>query len=114
MRISDWSSDVCSSDLHHTQRLHRPEPDTVEDAGLANNSNPKAAPQPSRSPAPPERHRFEPTESVHAERSPHEPRDVYNRRRSEERRVGKECVRTCGSRRSRYNLKKKKLNHKHS
>src|SRR3546814_3404582 len=23
MRISDWSSDVCSSDLHHTDRDHR-------------------------------------------------------------------------------------------
>src|SRR3546814_3647682 len=70
MRISDWSSDVCSSDLHRLRRRR---------GGVA---------------------------LLH-----HHPADVLGHRlaalvhaagaqvdRSEERRVGKECVRTCRSR----------------
>src|SRR3546814_10851391 len=64
MRISDWSSDVCSSDL------------------------PPAAPRLSASAAPP------PADA----RVAAWPRP----RRSEERRVGKECVSTCRSRWSPY------------
>src|SRR3546814_11153810 len=70
MRISDWSSDVCSSDLRYGD-ADRPGDD-------------------------------------------HEDRDVAGRRqgrreddaRSEERRVGKECVSTCRSRWSPYHEKK--------
>src|SRR3546814_8818437 len=71
MRISDWSSDVCSSDLGRRSRRCK-------------------------------RKRFEP-------RIPHgydgqyaRPPDTHSRHarkeRSEERRVGKECVSTCRSR----------------
>src|SRR3546814_9937649 len=61
MRISDWSSDVCSSDLpadRESRSVHRP-PVAREGAG-------------------------------------------FLRARSEERRVGKECVSTCRSRWSPY------------
>src|SRR3546814_9068518 len=72
MRISDWSSDVCSSDL------------TSQDAGL-----------------PSELFRFEGNENAVVLRI-----DSLDRRpdgtRSEERRVGKECVSTCRSRWSPY------------
>src|SRR3546814_7700668 len=66
MRISDWSSDVCSSDLHAL----------LDPWGANRNAH----------------HRYEPA-SV----------DVTSRlARSEERRVGKECVSTCRSRWSQY------------
>src|SRR3546814_1067733 len=75
MRISDWSSDVCSSDLkcrqaqaHIKQQLARAETRVMEVFKLAQQV------------------------------------DEYHQRRhrSEERRVGKECVSTCRSRWSPY------------
>src|SRR3546814_6804516 len=77
MRISDWSSDVCSSDLFHV--LDFPEPEAGDQfAGLRER---------------PVDHR-----SVWAiERDP-----LALEGRSEERRVGKECVSTCRSRWSPY------------
>src|SRR3546814_4864887 len=68
MRISDWSSDVCSSDL--SRRTHAP----LRSATSAPTS-PGRSTGTARSVAP---------------------------RRSEERRVGKECVSTCRSRWSPY------------
>src|SRR3546814_12495582 len=71
MRISDWSSDVCSSDLasvHHD--LRRMGSGCVGDIPIYNTGI---------QPEPP---------------------------RSEERRVGKECVSTCRSRWSPYHSKK--------
>src|SRR3546814_9210394 len=69
MRISDWSSDVCPSDLVFRQRVEIPTPniDALTKNGLAFTQ-------------------------------------FYNnaRCRSEERRVGKECVSTCRSRWSPY------------
>src|SRR3546814_8234942 len=62
MRISDWSSDVCSSDLGTLIRNERP--------------------------------------ALHFDRAILEVVDALNR--SEERRVGKECVSTCRSRWSPY------------
>src|SRR3546814_12319762 len=72
MRISDWSSDVCSSDLAARARPHHcARPDDANGlVGVA----PAA-------------------------------------RRSEERRVGKECVSTCRSRWSPYHSKKKNTHH---
>src|SRR3546814_3455224 len=72
MRISDWSSDVCSSDLVHGY-VHC---------------------FPAHHPLPSMRYRrycdkFLPTDGV-------------TTHRSEERRVGKECVSTCRSRWSQY------------
>src|SRR3546814_19175715 len=79
MRISDWSSDVCSSDLA---------------CGSAAADRGSGA-------------RLRTTGWSAAER----PRRVERRRRaagrSEERRVGKECVSTCRSRWSTYPYKKK-------
>src|SRR3546814_6489383 len=78
MRISDWSSDVCSSDLGG-----RPD-------GL-------------------ELHLHEAPDFLPVERARPRPVDVADdhfarlvERRSEERRVGKECVSTCRSRWSPY------------
>src|SRR3546814_1117909 len=66
MRISDWSSDVCSSDLIAMQRLAlaRPDPEAVRRWRFALDGKPPV--------------------------------------RSEERRVGEECVSTCRSRWSPY------------
>src|SRR3546814_7932664 len=71
MRISDWSSDVCSSDLDPFSRHAC--------------SSPAWNPSLRRLPLLLERRRARPV-----------------RRRSEERRVGKECVSTCRSRWSPY------------
>src|SRR3546814_1106518 len=65
MRISDWSSDVCSSDL-------------------ARRRSPALRAEP--------RHVRPPPVAAHGD----------DRQRSEERRVGKECVSTCRSRWSPY------------
>src|SRR3546814_5655345 len=84
MRISDWSSDVCSSDLHSRNRsrsrrkqcggrLLRAHVDLPEPGG--------------------------PTVMNRPSRTMIMPRIPY---RSEERRVGKECVSTCRSRWSPY------------
>src|SRR3546814_4397733 len=78
MRISDWSSDVCSSDLVHQQSDVVVEvEDTVAQADAAS---------------------IGPVGHV----------DVVIR--SEERRVGKECVSTCRSWWSAYHLQKKQAN----
>src|SRR3546814_19502091 len=78
MRISDWSSDVCSSDLHAAL------PRQKHAAGHY-----------------PGRNRLSGTYLTAA----HQPGAAYTR--SEERRVGKECVSTCRSRWSPYHEKKK-------
>src|SRR3546814_16891924 len=112
MRISDWSSDVCSSDLdpggdHRrcpTRPGHAPgqRQRGEQDQGCA-------------------KHDLRPEErgllNFHDDglhQDPATQRDVDEMRpagvgmRSEERRVGKECVSTCRSRWSPYHKKKKK------
>src|SRR3546814_14793661 len=82
LRISDWSSDVCSSDLCMVALAHyglRPEQVLAELA------------------------RREGVSGLTEKAS----------RRSEERRVGKECVSTCRSRWSPYHQKQKYLNANH-
>src|SRR3546814_5990723 len=82
MRISDWSSDVCSSDLQRQPVRH--DPRCVMEAQ-------RIAPRRSRHP--------------HlAQQTAHALFDLGGKRtrRSEERRVGKECVSTCRSRWSPY------------
>src|SRR3546814_2368568 len=85
MRISDWSSDVCSSDLQPVERQHGGEqsrhPDHARrDAGEDLWLGPDA-------------------ERKQADRQHEEQQSIE---RSEERRVGKECVSTCRSRWSPY------------
>src|SRR3546814_3652152 len=90
MRISDWSSDVCSSDLR-------------ADAHLLDRAAPDAAVHAAR--AEPARIGRGPTDSE-PQRQRRDERDQQGEReqqpRSEERRVGKECVSTCRSRWSPY------------
>src|SRR3546814_3629288 len=78
MRISDWSSDVCSSDLtgYHAPWLYRR-------AGAVRSGNDE--------------------EFARPQRRVDKPCAGRQLARSEERRVGKECVSTCRSRWSPYN-----------
>src|SRR3546814_16390805 len=94
MRISDWSSDVCSSDLATPDELH-------------------VAARPGRL------RRFAVDRQRHLRGGERDDdlvvvmlgtgRLLERRIRSEERRVGKECVSTCRSRWSQYNKKKKTI-----
>src|SRR3546814_14627688 len=86
MRISDWSSDVCSSDL--AMELPR-----MAFAQLERKSGTVMMPIPQQ--------QRRPCQCARSRRQP---------QRSEERRVGKECVSTCRSRWSPYHSTKKKKN----
>src|SRR3546814_9503209 len=82
MRISDWSSDVCSSDLAELDQreARRPEEKAAHHRAVA----------------------------VQARSAPASLTVcIMTTARSEERRVGKECVSTCRSRWSPYHSKKK-------
>src|SRR3546814_1902324 len=93
MRISDWSSDVCSSDLS--------EEDTNGQAGEAPHGV-SARSQPAESkPVPVEVIGGDEIEEVQPRRSQRGARSYKIQeviKRSEERRVGKECVSKCRSR----------------
>src|SRR3546814_15882372 len=94
MRISDWSSDVCSSDLSLTSSTSRICPDKSGSSGVPSSIDSvirlnAAWRAPCSSPA------------------SHAPGSRATSQRSEERRVGKECVSTCISRWSPYHSKKK-------
>src|SRR3546814_17028251 len=106
MRISDWSSDVCSSDLHH---LGKPGFRRQHELRMVAQ---KAAQQVVQ-------HRIiEHWRDTEAELSDAVPAHIPGRTahavdaRSEERSVGKACVSPCRSRWSTYHLKKKKYNAK--
>src|SRR3546814_12892014 len=94
MRISDWSSDVCSSDLPFAHVAER-QPARTMTRGPAWQRAMATSNTVTRAPAPSERG---PAASVGAKA----------RSRSEERRVGKECVSTCRSRWSPDHYKKNK------
>src|SRR3546814_1990505 len=81
MRISDWSSDVCSSDL--------PCPDAPAAAGQGPGSAPTTA-------------EFSVAPLLDEPQTRPTRASAAKARRSEERRVGKECVSTCRSRWSPY------------
>src|SRR3546814_5313219 len=100
MRISDWSSDVCSSDLRPLPR-HEPGRHAVRrgDRGTRPGDGQGGAgddPRPGR--------------GGHDLSAGHARDGLCPRNRSEERRVGKECVSTCRSRWARYHEKKKIIN----
>src|SRR3546814_11124485 len=86
MRISDWSSDVCSSDLKRVYWSDR-----TPASGVRSTANTDFCP-------------ITPKYCV-----------IYQHWnvRSEERRVGKECVSTCRSRWSPYHSKKKQIGTSH-
>src|SRR3546814_11760719 len=92
MRISDWSSDVCSSDLPPLSRY--------AGEGLKQRA--------SNSPSPAQREREARSAGVRARLLLHTNSHAHPTR-SEERRVGQECVSTCRSRWSPYHYK-----HKHT
>src|SRR3546814_7813574 len=80
MRISDWSSDVCSSDLGATVQNSRPQRSAIRSSSatqLASVPSTKTRTMPAATASP--------------------------MSRSAERRVGKECVSTCTSRSPPYN-----------
>src|SRR3546814_17679301 len=93
MRISDWSSDVCSSDLVFV-------PWTTQHSSLTKRLLKKNAAEFSSLQNAP---RSNPSKNVSNSN-----RTESETGRSEERRVGKECVSTCRSRWSPYHSKKKK------
>src|SRR3546814_19964536 len=91
MRISDWSSDVCSSDRQSWEPRMQLISETVEVDGVKGPAHPPIYPP-------------SPVELWNPERFREGPPLAD---RSEERRVGKECVRTGRSRWSPYPLQKK-------
>src|SRR3546814_14670425 len=97
MRISDWSSDVCSSDLTRLTRSLF--------SSAAHSLRPRRGPSSVRPNAIHRFHHFLIRSTVGLSAVAE-----YDVSRSEERRVGKECVSTCRSRWSPI-LKKKKQRH---
>src|SRR3546814_19133226 len=98
MRISDWSSDVCSSDLEQARRRDSLGIDRDADSaciceGLTNFRVKILG---------------DPDAGRHPERTKLLGNLLHRLVRSEERRVGKECVSTCRSRWSPYHSKKNK------
>src|SRR3546814_11641696 len=110
MRISDWSSDVCSSDLTLCNLVTMKA--SVDEVASAF----RARRPPATNAAPGDVWkggtgfvvREEAGERIMAAMHWGFPRHSVNKR-SEERRVGKECVSTCRSRWAPYHEKKKKI-----
>src|SRR3546814_16296603 len=95
MRISDWSSDVCSSDLQKFERVHL---HSLADAKKRNQTNWPAVPDIIERAVGQPRQSFLHIDSF-CPRISHaipevSPVDCNGRGRSEERRVGKGCGRT--------------------
>src|SRR3546814_8100532 len=93
MRISDWSSDVCSSDLQ-CQIQRRGQLWKTHGNGQVMATRPKGAGYKSRFDFRPHTDSDEPTTGTLKELLA----EINYEYRSEERRVGKECVSTCRSR----------------
>src|SRR3546814_5279685 len=92
MRISDWSSDVCSSDLGRGKQVEAARivaQQAIESARVAQEQVLNKARI--------ERDRLQRSQQI-AQRQSIEEAEISARERSEERRVGKECVSTCRSR----------------
>src|SRR3546814_16053850 len=104
MRISDWSSDVCSSDLVLAQAIVNEGLKSVT-AGIDPMDIKRGIDKAVEAV----------TQEIKKNAVPCKDRKAIAQVgtvRSEERRVGKACVRTCRSRRSPYYYKKKKYSHK--
>src|SRR3546814_19388675 len=92
MRISDWSSDVCSSDLFLIGGIWG-EPAGIADRGDDDAGNVPEALLGTPEAAKPEQRHLRPLRIGAFERG-----SIHEMVRSEERRVGKACVSTCRSR----------------
>src|SRR3546814_6118871 len=91
MRISDWSSDVCSSDLVEEEDAPgQAGEDVVTEEALQPDAQPTQI------------GRQSPRRPLGGNRRTLDPCFHDHRQRSEERRVGQECVSTCRSRWSPY------------
>src|SRR3546814_14525843 len=102
MRISDWSSDVCSSDLRTTEQVERAFVEEQAFSYLYQDGddyvfmNPESFEQ------------LPVAGDMLGDQAAYLQEGMICTLRSEERRVGKECVRTCRFRWSPYHTKKKK------
>src|SRR3546814_15927266 len=109
MRISDWSSDVCSSDLGQgvevDQAVGREGNALRRRCGLAHRIVLAGGNQDARCRQPVEGE----VVRLGAAGGEDDPGRLGGGQRSEERRVGKECVSTCRSWWSAFHTKKKKL-----
>src|SRR3546814_17360356 len=105
MRISDWSSDVCSSDLRHCQAeaLRRPSRRHPSQVAEELQRGRRTEVVPAQRPISQEQSQVPQVVAVSA----HRVRAVPRVNRSEERRVGKECVRTVRSRWAASNITNK-------
>src|SRR3546814_18888367 len=107
MRISDWSSDVCSSDLlrgrHHRIDAGKIIPLVALDHGRAEGSTEQRVLAGALGAAPPAG-----IAGNVEHRGPGERDALGGGLRTEERSVGKECVSTCRARGEPYHSKKKK------
>src|SRR3546814_15826612 len=105
MRISDWSSDVCSSDLK-VPKLGPPLPGDLGRPIVAAQQNGEIVPVPPIGQTPPDGRSLadEARERARQERERAQTSRLFlgGGSRSDERRVGKECVSTCRSRWSPY------------
>src|SRR3546814_15616329 len=102
MRISDWSSDVCSSDLAVRDLEQGADDVLVRDGEESPNERERTDRTHNGSnPALDEEGTDEGHREEHSREQQGRP-DVVEALRSEERRVGKECVSTCRSRWSPY------------
>src|SRR3546814_16431881 len=114
MRISDWSSDVCSSDLIGLHALFDPRPGTPHSENSPSENSPSENSLPPRLAALAgalDAHLAD----IHEAPAPHRLRSLAASialLRSEVRRVGQECVNTCRSRWSpSHSQKKKNIKH---
>src|SRR3546814_11138352 len=111
MRISDWSSDVCSSDLPvlapfpHRRGVTGGPGTPAAAACLISAAHHSSTRQTGASKV---SNTEKKASKAAGERSVRARMSVPSQARSEERRVGKECVSTCRSRWSPYTDKKKK------
>src|SRR3546814_13867002 len=106
MRISDWSSDVCSSDLHRKDGRSHPHARKHTNRSAHNSLILPTIASQSYASMNDGGGTFAPASAARAVSAANASHPLAMRRRSEERRVGNECVSTCRSRWAAYLYKK--------